>query len=82
MYAMSTWYVGQAATLGIRIISWCITHKPSGIAGSRSEVLLSALSERNVLYLLSKLRKYEIIVPNYEYFAIKKVLGTGVVGIN
>lgn len=42
MYGMSTWYVGQAATLGIRIMSWCITNR-SPVELSRSEVLLSAL---------------------------------------
>lgn len=71
MYGMSTWYVGQAATLGIRIMSWCITNR-SPVGQLLHWGVIIRTVHTCVTYLLSQLRKYEIIVPNYEYFGIKK----------
>lgn len=44
--------------------------KPSGTLPLRGVIIRAV--HTCVTYLLSQLRKYEIIVPNYEYFGIKK----------
>lgn len=72
MYGMSTWYVGQAATLTRHPHNVLMYYKPkpSGTLPLRGVIIRAV--HTCVTYLLSQLRKYEIIVPNYEYFGIKK----------